>query len=49
MENLHLSLFYPGLYFNVEVQKEKRQGYFKWVYKSPLITASYAFGKKKPF
>jgi hypothetical protein len=49
MENLHISLAYTGLNFNVEVEKDKGQGYFKWGYNGPLITASYAFGKKKPF
>lgn len=49
MENLHISLSYTGLKFNVDVEKEKGHGYFKWGYNGPLITASYAFGKKKPF
>ncbi|PIF34499.1 hypothetical protein CLU81_5150 [Flavobacterium sp. 9] len=49
IENLHFSLSYTGLNFRVDVEKEKGQGYFKWGYNGPLITASYAFGKKKPF
>lgn len=49
LDNLDLGLSYTGLNFRVDVEKEKAQGYFKWGYNGPSITASYAFGKKKPF
>lgn len=47
--NLEVAAGYTGLNFTVDVQKERLQGYFKWGYNGPFISASYSFGKKKPF
>lgn len=47
--NLELALGYTGLNFKVDVQKERLQGYFKWGYNGPSLTASYSFGKRHPF
>lgn len=47
--NLDLALGYTGLNFDVDVQKKRLQGYFKWGYNGPSLTVSYAFGKRHPF
>lgn len=49
LPNFDVAVGYTGLNFNVDVEKERLQGYFKWGYNGPSLTVSYSFGKKKPF
>jgi hypothetical protein len=49
LENLDVSMGYTGLNFKVDVVKDNLAGYLKWGYNGPMLTASYCFGKKKPF
>ncbi|MCR8668105.1 hypothetical protein NO995_10460 [Aestuariibaculum sp. M13] len=41
--NLNLNLGYTGLNFRVDIEKEKLNGFLKWGYNGPTITAMYAF------
>lgn len=47
--DLSLALGYTGMNFTVDVVKTRTEGFLKWGYNGPTITASYAFGKRKPF
>lgn len=49
LPNFDLAVGYTGLNFNVDVEKERLQGYFTWGYNGPSLTVSYSFGKKQPF
>ncbi len=41
--NLNLNLGYTGLNFRVDIEKERLNGFLKWGYNGPTITAMYAF------
>jgi hypothetical protein len=43
-KNLSLTAGYTGLNIRVDVEKERLNGFFKWGYNGPTITATYAFG-----
>ncbi|WP_230407874.1 hypothetical protein [Flavobacterium hydrocarbonoxydans] len=43
--NFSLVAGYTGLNFKVDVEKERLNGFFKWGYNGPTITAAYTFGK----
>lgn len=43
-KNLSLTAGYTGLNFKVDAIKERLNGYLKWGYNGPTITAAYAFG-----
>lgn len=43
-QNLSLTAGYTGLNFKVDAIKERLNGYLKWGYNGPTITAVYAFG-----
>ncbi|MNF24836.1 hypothetical protein D3C85_365990 [compost metagenome] len=43
-KNFNLTAGYTGLSFDLDVEKENRNGYIKWGYNGPAITASYNFG-----
>ncbi|OMQ10569.1 hypothetical protein [[Flexibacter] sp. ATCC 35103] len=43
-ENFSLTAGYTGLNIRVDVEKERLNGFFKWGYNGPTITATYAFG-----
>lgn len=47
--DLSLALGYTGMNFTVDVVKTRMEGFLKWGYNGPTITASYSFGKRKPF
>lgn len=47
--DLDLALGYTGMNFTVDMVKNRLNGYLKWGYNGPSLTASYAFGKRKPF
>lgn len=47
--DLSMALGYTGMNFTVDVVKTNMDGYLKWGYNGPTITASYSFGKRKPF
>jgi hypothetical protein len=49
LPDLDIALGYSGMNFTVDVVKNRLDGYLKWGYNGPSLTASYAFGKKKPF
>lgn len=49
LPDLDISLGYSGMNFTVDVVKNNKDGYLKWGYNGPLLTVSYAFGKKNPF
>lgn len=49
LTDLDIALGYSGMNFTVDVVKNRLDGYLKWGYNGPSLTASYAFGKKKPF
>ncbi|GAA4301531.1 hypothetical protein [Aestuariibaculum suncheonense] len=40
---VNLNLGYTGLNFRVDIEKEKLNGFLKWGYNGPTITAMYAF------
>ena len=44
-QNFSLTAGYTGLNIRVDAQKERLNGFFKWGYNGPSITATYAFGK----
>lgn len=44
-QNLSLTAGYTGLNFKVDAIKERLNGYLKWGYNGPTITAAYTFGK----
>ncbi|KIO54701.1 hypothetical protein [Flavobacterium hibernum] len=44
-QNLSLTAGYTGLNFKVDAVKERLNGYLKWGYNGPTITAVYTFGK----
>ncbi|MBS7233539.1 hypothetical protein KHA90_21230 [Flavobacterium psychroterrae] len=48
-ENLSLTAGYTGLNIRVDAEREKLNGYFKWGYNGPTITATYAFGNHVKF
>ncbi|MBD0833596.1 hypothetical protein [Aestuariibaculum sediminum] len=41
--NLNLNLGYTGLNFRVDIEKERLNGFLKWGYNGPTITAMYSF------
>lgn len=41
--NLNLNLGYTGLNFRVDIEKERLNGFLKWGYNGPTITAMYGF------
>ncbi|MDR7370017.1 hypothetical protein [Flavobacterium aquidurense] len=43
-KNFSLTAGYTGLFVDVDVEKEKLNGYFKWGYNGPTLTATYTFG-----
>lgn len=43
-KNFNLTAGYTGLTFDLDVEKENRNGYIKWGYNGPAITLSYNFG-----
>lgn len=43
-ENFSLTAGYTGLNIRVDVEKERLNGFFKWGYNGPTITATYSFG-----
>jgi hypothetical protein len=43
--NFSLVAGYTGLNFRVDAEKERLNGYLKWGYNGPIITAAYTFGK----
>jgi hypothetical protein len=49
LPDLSLALGYTGMNFTVDVVKTKMEGFLKWGYNGPTITASYCFGKPRPF
>ena len=44
-KNFSLTAGYTGLNIRVDAKKERLNGFFKWGYNGPSITATYAFGK----
>jgi hypothetical protein len=42
--DLSFTLGYTGLNFRVDMEKERVNGYFKWGYNGPMLTACYSFG-----
>lgn len=44
-QNFSLTAGYTGLNIRVDAQKERLNGFFKWGYNGPSLTATYAFGK----
>jgi hypothetical protein len=48
-KNFSLTAGYTGLNIRVDVQKERLDGFFKWGYNGPTITATYAFGNHVKF
>lgn len=49
LPDLDASFGYSGMNFTAEVVKNRLDGYVKWGYNGPLLTLSYAIGKKRPF
>lgn len=47
--DLSFALGYSGMNFTVDVVKDKMEGFLKWGYNGPTLTASYSFGKRRPF
>lgn len=43
-QNFSLTAGYTGLNIRVDVEKERLNGFFKWGYNGPTITATYSFG-----
>lgn len=43
--NFNLTLGYTGMWIRVDVDKERADGFFKWGYHGPMLTAAYTFGK----
>lgn len=43
--NFNLTLGYTGMWIRVDVDKERMDGFFKWSYHGPMLTANYTFGK----
>lgn len=43
-KNFSLTAGYTGLNIRVDVEKEKLNGFFKWGYNGPTLTATYSFG-----
>ena len=43
-KNFNLTAGYTGLTFDLDVENDQRNGYIKWGYNGPSITASYNFG-----
>jgi len=48
-QNLSLTAGYTGLNFKVDTVKERLNGYLKWGYNGPTITAVYTFGNHVKF
>ncbi|WP_394777157.1 hypothetical protein [Flavobacterium sp.] len=48
-KNLSLTAGYTGLHIRVDAEKEKLNGFFKWGYNGPTLTATYAFGNHVKF
>lgn len=48
-ENFSLTAGYTGLNIRVDAEKERLNGFFKWGYNGPTITATYAFGNHVKF
>ncbi|MFH7018556.1 hypothetical protein [Flavobacterium sp. FlaQc-47] len=48
-ENLSLTAGYTGLNMRIDVDREKLNGFFKWGYNGPTLTATYAFGNHVKF
>jgi hypothetical protein len=44
--NVNIAFGYTGLNFEVDLDRKRLEGYFKWSYNGPSFTASYSFGKK---
>jgi hypothetical protein len=44
-KNFSLTAGYTGLNIRVDAEKERLNGYFKWGYNGPTLTATYSFGK----
>lgn len=45
--NLGLSLSYTGLNFNINIDGDPLNGYLKWGYQGPSLTATYSFGSTR--
>jgi hypothetical protein len=43
-KNFSLTAGYTGLNIRVDVEKERLNGFFKWGYNGPTLTATYSFG-----
>jgi hypothetical protein len=43
-QNFSLTAGYTGLNIRVDVEKERLNGFFKWGYNGPTLTATYSFG-----
>ncbi|KQB43600.1 hypothetical protein [Flavobacterium aquidurense] len=48
-KNFSLTAGYTGLNIRVDVEKERLNGFFKWGYNGPTVTATYAFGNHVKF
>ncbi len=48
-KNFNLTLGYTGLHVRVDVERERLNGFFKWGYNGPMLTATYAFGSNVSF
>jgi hypothetical protein len=44
-KNFSLTAGYSGLNIRVDVERERLNGYLKWNYNGPALTATYSFGK----
>lgn len=48
-QNFSITAGYTGLNIRVDVEKERLNGFFKWGYNGPSLTATYTFGNKIKF
>ncbi|TPG38430.1 hypothetical protein [Flavobacterium pectinovorum] len=48
-QNLSLTAGYTGLNIRVDAEKDRLNGFFKWGYNGPTLTATYAFGNHVKF
>lgn len=48
-KNFSLTAGYTGLNIRVDAEKERLNGFFKWGYNGPTLTATYAFGNHVKF
>jgi hypothetical protein len=44
LDQLTISAGYTGLNFKIDVNREQADGFFKWGYNGPSISATYQFG-----